>query len=325
MDTGFDSWAMFRGADMGDNLEDVIETKECKVLRLKDQSGEGLMTIYRVFDGVYLMYNDFHMAHCVSRFSSAARIFCVDHCREGRIEHCTEWGKRYYMEAGDMRIDRRVHHSGQVEFPVSHYHGVTIGFFVEEAEAAIREAMPAISVDISSLEQKFCGDDRVYILRQNSSIEHIFSELYHVPAEIRMDYFRIKVMELLVFLGALELSDYKDERPYFYSGQVEKIKAAHRLITENLAVNYTAEVLAREVELSAGVLKNGFKGVYGAPLYSYTRSYKMNVAASMLVTDRKKRIAEIAADVGYDNPSKFAAAFKEILGMPPAEYRTDRR
>lgn len=325
MDTAFGSWAMFRGADMGDNLEDVVETKECKVLRLKDQSGEGLMTIYRVFNGVYLMYNDFHMAHCISRFSSNARIFCVDHCREGRIEHCTEQGKRYYMETGDMRIDRRVHHSGQVDFPVSHYHGVTIGFFVEEAEAAIRESIPAISVDISALEQKFCSDDRVYILRQNSSIEHIFSELYHVPAKIRMDYFRIKVMELLVFLGALELADYKDERPYFYSGQVEKIKAAHRLATENLAVNYTAETLAKEVELSVGVLKNGFKGVYGAPLYSYTRNYKMNVAASMLVTDRKKRIVEIAADVGYDNPSKFAAAFKEIFGMPPAEYRTDRR
>ena len=28
-----------------------------------------------------------------------------------------------------------------------------------------------------------------------------------------MDYFKIKVMELLVFLGALELVDYRDERP----------------------------------------------------------------------------------------------------------------
>ena len=51
----------------------------------------------------------------------------------------------------------------------------------------------------------------------------------------------------------------------------------------------------------------------------------MNVAASMLVTDRKKRIIEIASAVGYDNPSKFAAAFKEIFDTPPAEYRNDRR
>lgn len=325
MNTAFDAWAMFHKKNMGDNLEEVVETEECKVLRMRDESGDGLMTIYRVFDGVYLMYNDFHMAHCYSHFANTARIFCVDHCREGRIEHRTEQDKRYYIEAGDMRVDRRVHHSGHVEFPVSHYHGITIGFFLDEAEAAIREAMPAISVDISALAQKFCGKDEVYVVRQNSSIEHIFSELYSVPTKIRMDYFKIKVMELLVFLGALELTDYKDERPYFYSSQVEKIKAAHRLMTENLAVNYTAEALAKEVDISVGVLKNGFKGVYGMPLYSYIRNYKMNVAASTLVTARKKRIADVAADVGYDNPSKFSAAFKEIFGMSPGEYRTDRR
>lgn len=325
MESAFDPWAMFRKADMGDNLDEMVETKDCKVLRMKDESGDGLMTIYRVFDGVYLMYNDFHMAHCYSRFTSTAQIFCVDHCREGRIEHCTEGDKRYYIEAGDMRVDRRVHHSGHVDFPVSHYHGITIGFFLDAAEAAIREAMPTISVDISALAQKFCGEDCVYILRRNSSIEHIFSELYSVPIKIRMDYFKIKVMELLVFLGALELSDYKDERPYFYSGQIEKIKAARKLMTENLTVNYTADALAKEVDLSAGVLKNGFKGVYGTPLYSYIRNYKMNVAATMLVTDRKRRIVDVAANVGYDNPSKFAAAFKEIFGMSPVEYRNDRR
>lgn len=319
------AWAMLRGADMGDNLEEMVETPDCKVLRMKDETGDGLMTIYRVFDGVYLMYNDFHMARCVSRFASTARMLCVDHCREGRIEHCTDQDKRYYIEAGDMRVDRRVHHSGQVNFPLSHYHGLTIAFLLDEAEAAIRKAMPAISVDIAALADKFCGEDGVYILRQNSSIEHVFSELYSVPTQIRMDYFKIKVMELLLFLGALEVSDYKDSRPCFYSSQIEKIKAAHKLMTEQLHVNYTAEMLAKEVGLSVGLLKNGFKGVYGMPLYGYIRGYKMNVAASMLVTDRTRRIAEVAADVGYDNPSKFAAAFKETFGVTPVAYRNDRR
>ena len=226
-----DPWKMFRGADFGDNIEEVVETEECKVLRLNDPSGDGLMTIYRVFDGVYLMYNDFHLAHCYSRFTSCANLLCIDHCREGRMEHRTEQDLHYYIEAGDMRVDRRVHHTGDVDFPLSHYHGITIGFFMEQAEKAIDEEMPTISVDIASLAQKFCSGDRLYILRQNSAIEHIFSELYHVPSKIRMDYFKIKVMELLVFLGALELVDYRDERPYFYSSQIEKIKSVHKLLT----------------------------------------------------------------------------------------------
>lgn len=111
MEHKYDPWAMFHSTDMGDNLEEVVETEDCKVLRMKDPSGDGLMTIYRVFDGVYLMYNDFHMSHCYSRFNSLSRIFCIDHCREGRIEHRTDKDMRYYMEQGDLRMDRRVHHT----------------------------------------------------------------------------------------------------------------------------------------------------------------------------------------------------------------------
>lgn len=318
-------WAMFHSTDMGENLKEVVETEECKVLRMKASGGDGLMTIYRVFDGVYLMYNDFHMSHCYSRFNSSSQIFCIDHCREGRIEHRTNNDMHYYMEAGDLRLDRRVHHNGDMYFPVSHYHGITIGFFPDYAEKAVREAMPGISVDLAALADKFCGKDGIYVLRKHPSIERIFSELYNVPAKIRMDYFKIKVMELLVFLRALERSEHKDERPYFYSGQIEKIKAVHKLLTDNPAENYTTEMLAKRFELSAAALKTGFKGVYGSPIYTYIRTHKMNVAASMLVTDRKKRIIEIASAVGYDNPSKFAAAFKEIFGMPPAEYRNNRR
>ena len=78
------------------------------------------------------------------------------------------------------------------------------------------------------IRDRFCGKDSIYILRKHPSIEHIFSELYNVPARMRMDYFKIKVMELLVFLRALELSEYKDEHPYFYSSQTEKIKMCIR-------------------------------------------------------------------------------------------------
>lgn len=182
-----------------------------------------------------------------------------------------------------------------------------------------------MSVDLAALADKFCGMDGICILRKHPSIEHIFSERYNVPEKIRMDYFRIKVMELLVFLRALELSEQKDDRPYFYSSQTEKIKAIHKLLTENPTENHTTEELAKRFELSTAALKVGFKGVYGSPIHTYIRTHRMNLAADMLVRERKKRIIEIASAVGYDNPSKFAAAFKDIFEMTPGEYRNDRR
>lgn len=42
-----------------------------------------------------------------------------------------------------------------------------------------------------------------------------------MPEQIKLPYFRIKVLELLLYLDALELP--KDaEKPYFYKSQVEK-------------------------------------------------------------------------------------------------------
>ncbi len=36
MEIEYNPWAMFHSTDMGDNLEEVVETEDCKVLRMKD-------------------------------------------------------------------------------------------------------------------------------------------------------------------------------------------------------------------------------------------------------------------------------------------------
>ena len=35
----------------------------------------------------------------------------------------------------------------------------------------------------------------------------------------------------------------------------------------------------------------------------------------------EKPFMHFAGMVGYENPGKFSAAFKKIMGMPPLEYR----
>ena len=67
-------------------------------------------------------------------------------------------------------------------------------------------------------------------------------------------------------------------------------------------------------------LRKVFRAVYGAPIYQYIKGYKMKAAASMLVSERVT-VAEIAQRLGYDNASKFSAAFKGIMGVTPQNYR----
>ena len=77
---------LFREMYYGPNVQNLVESDDCKVMRLSDNSGEGMMTLYHVFPGVFLMYNDFHMKECISGFQTDMDLLCIDHCREGRIE-----------------------------------------------------------------------------------------------------------------------------------------------------------------------------------------------------------------------------------------------
>lgn len=48
-------------------------------------------------------------------------------------------------------------------------------------------------------------------------------------------------------------------------------------------------------------------------------------AASLALREGNQPVAEIAASVGYENASKFSAAFKNFLGETPLEYRRQSR
>lgn len=314
-------WDLFNQTDCGENIQSVVETEDCKVMCLYDETGEGTMTVYQVFPGIFLMYNDFHMKSCFSEFQTEDNMFCIDHCREGRIEQEAGEGTYCYMEAGDLRIDQRTNHSGQFSFPLCHYHGISIGMQMDTAARSISEAMKGFSVKLTDLKEKYCCQEVPFVIKGDSATEHIFSELYNVPSKIKKDYFRIKVLELLLYLDALELSGHKEERPYFYKEQIEKVKAIQALLTKDLTRNYTMEQLSEQFEIALTPLKRCFKSVYGSPIFTYMRVYKMNYAASLLKSDKSLKVSDIAGTVGYDSPSKFTAAFRKTMGKTPLEYR----
>lgn len=314
-------WDLIDQGIAGSNVDLVLSDGDCKVMKLSDETGEGIMTIYRVFDGVYLMFNDFHMDKCYSRFQNCGSLLAVDHCREGCMEMDIDDRLCCCLNRGEVRIDTRVHHKGQVRFPLRHYHGVTIGFQVGIAEKSIREMMPAFNVDIQRLLTKFCGAGKACVLSADSSIDNLFMQLYRLPKKSQMDYFKIKAMELLVYLDGVDFEDAGTSKPYFYRTQVEKIHAVHDLITSDLRASHTQEELAAQFDLGLTALKQCFKSIYGKPIYQYLKEYRMNQAAEILLTEREKPITEVAVQCGYDNPGKFGQVFRAQFGMAPLEYR----
>ena len=93
---------------------------------------------------------------------------------------------------------------------------------------------------------------------------------------------------------------------------------------EHLQEHYTIAFLSGRAGVSPTKLKQVFRRVYGASLFAYIRRAKMDYAARELAKSNC-RIIDIAEACGYDNASKFSAAFRAVHGITPRAYRNQIR
>lgn len=303
------------------NMNLICRDESCSVYQMKNDTGDGTATFYEIYPGIGLMYNDFCMAGCPPRrFENSTHTISIHHCREGRIEWEVSNGSYLYLASGDIMLDSSATENKHCSFPVSHYQGITITISIPDAIAGINELFSSFSIDLESLEQLFALKTRPFIMHGDSVPDRVISELYQVPDSIRLEYLRVKVLELLVTLKTVNPSILGRERPYFYKAQVEKVKAVMAYMTGNPERHSSMEELASKYEISVSTLKKCFKGVYGTAIYTYMRNYRMDLAASLLMqTD--ELITVIAGKVGYANTGKFSEAFKNRKGKTPSEYR----
>lgn len=290
------------------------------VYKMNYPDGHGLMTSYAVLPGVQLIFNDFDVENCFCGIQTCDNIMEINYCSDGRSECELQNGSYRYMGQGDFCVNILSNHAIKMGFPLKSYKGITIMLYLNEAASAIPKILHDDAVNIYKLKEKFCKNDECFIMRSKDEIEHIFSGLYSVPVSIQKLYFKLKVLELLLFLGTIDVSKNKEKREYYPKKQVEIIKQIKSEIIMNPKRHYTIEELAKKHGISRTALKSCFKGVYGKTIAAYTRLFRMQYAAVML-QDTNKSVSDIAAEVGYENQSRFAAAFKEIMGTSPLNYR----
>ena len=90
---------------------------------------------------------------------------------------------------------------------------------------------------------------------------------------------------------------------------------------EHIQEHFTIPFLAARAGVSPTKLKQIYRRVYGASLFAHIRREKMHWAARELVSTNIL-VIDIAEACGYDNASKFSAAFCDIMGCTPTAYRS---
>lgn len=91
-------------------------------------------------------------------------------------------------------------------------------------------------------------------------------------------------------------------------------------INENPGRQISLDELSSFVSVSKNYLSTVFKNTTGDTISQYIQEARSHQAIQYLVKTDKK-LSEIAEIVGFCDQFHFSKVFKEIMGIPPAEYR----
>ena len=320
-----DHWANFRKTCLGSEAETIGETRDCLRLRVHEAGREGTLTVYLLMDGVYLAFSDLSLASLNGRPGRCERLLCIGFCREGRVELRTNSGDFYYMGAGDLRIDNSLRHEGTLYYPLGGCESVTAILLLPQAKQALAKELPALTVDLEALSDRYLRTEHPFLLRRNARVERIVEGFYQAPADCYLEWQRLKLMELLLFLGSLEGPAPAPQLVQFPAQQIERIRAVQQQIHRDLKTDYTEESLARRFGMDAKELAACFREVFGSSIPVYLRNCRMRRAAALLEQGSWPRIMDVAAEVGYDEQVRFSADFRAVYGVTPVQYRQQVR
>lgn len=302
----------------GKNLDIIFQSKNISKFKIKNKTGEGQISVFNIYKGIYVTFNDIHMEKYKSDGSlSGENIVEISHCREGRFE-CSFDGKKYiYLSQGDLcMVKLRENREDESYFPISHYHGVSIFLFLDELKDS--ELLKEFRIDIEKI-YNLVSKPSLRIYRSNESLEHIFYEFYQKENSFQEEYLKVKVIELLLFITNLDWRKERQKKVYIPAQRVKKLKLIKDFLVKNLSTHYTIDEICIKFNMGATSLKEGFKFLYGDTIYNYTKKLRLEKAKQLLKQGRLS-IAEIALEVGYLNPAKFSTAFKKEYGIAPSKF-----
>lgn len=245
----------------------------------------------------------------------------IHYCMEGRMEQQAEQ-EFIYLMPGDCFISIREKMKENFQLPLKHYLGVSIGIDLDIKQNSLTSYLESCECSLMESLKHICSGETHVVLRSSEAVKSFFGELYEVEEERRSVYLRVKLPELFYRMKYTKTESAYYDRSFVPRTQLELVKAVSDYIVKNLNEKITVKQLTLAFGISDTYLQNAFRMVYGMPVIRFIRMQKMQSAAQILI-HTTRTIDEIAEEFGYENESKFSAAFKKIMGDSPAVYRKE--
>ena len=223
--------------------------------------------LHLVFPGIWLMFQDVE-AYSFSPWGKVpSGLLEITHCREGRLEY-RDSCQAFFLGEGDLSIRQTRKEEAALLCPVKRYRGLSVLIHPEQAPPCTSCFLRDVNVGLAELYEKFCGNGRHFIIRATPQMEHIFAQLYQVPQSIQRGYFKVKVLELLLFLSCLEPAMSQGEQRACTPFQVRLAWDVIAYVDAHRDRRVTAAQLGRELGVSTEQLRASVQQVYGKPCTS---------------------------------------------------------
>lgn len=263
---------------------------------------------------VIFNYNDVFFSFFYDDASS-----CVHRSREFAMN---------YVYAGEMLLDNGLEqiHVGKGECVfIPRDHRITMykkscdgehycGIFLMFTRSFLKEMFPKfgqnkVPADLPKL------DTAVMKLPKTAEIESLFASMvpyFDRQVKPQDDFMQLKLQEGLL---ALLHVDPRFIPTLFDFNEPWKIDILN-FLNENYMCEFTMEELAHYTGRSLSTFKRDFKKLSDLTPEKWLIRKRLEVAYE-LIKERRKKIIDVYAEVGFKNPSHFSTAFKRQYGIPP--------
>ena len=250
---------------MKKNCEIAEEIRPCQttggrqLYHFRNKTGQVQIAEYNVFPGIWLTFKDAYIRSFEYPTNYPENLLEITHCREGRLEY--EAGERFfYLGKGALSIHRSEGSRATLHCPTRCYHGLSLIIDLEAAPYCASCLLADVEVKPQVLADKFCPEGGHFIMRSTPQLGHIFSELYSVPSHIRRGYFKVKALELLLFLAGVEPAASQEKRQACTRAQLSLAREVLAYVREHKGEMLTTRQLAAPFQVSEDQLRRCFTG-----------------------------------------------------------------
>ena len=180
----------------------IIEEDSKRTIELGKDAKYGKMETYSLFDGIVIAFMDINIDNIDNVFFEekiSSRLLQINHCAKGRYSYSVNDDKIVYFGKGDLCVSIYDLTKTISDFPLGYYKGLEIFIDVDVANEHVKEFFP--SFDLIELYESLEKSKGYRLVRANEKIDHVIREMYCVDERIKEPYFKLKCLELLLFVS----------------------------------------------------------------------------------------------------------------------------